>query len=61
MKPAGTYEASKQGEPRNEAKDDPPTGGTTRRGGKQPTPTTGDCVFVSTCRERYRDDDTEAV
>lgn len=69
MRTAGnTYEASKQDEPRDgprgEARNE--TRGETLQGHdetreKQPTPTTGDCVFVSTCRERYRDDDTEAV
>ena len=65
----GAYEASKQDEPRDEPRDgtkngpsgETPTRGMIRRGGKQPTPTTGDCVFVSTCRERDENDGTEAV
>lgn len=65
MRTAWAYEASKQDGPRGGAKNKA-RGETLRRhdetrGGKQPTPTTGDCVFVSTCRERNENDGTEAV
>lgn len=59
-----TYEASKQDGPRSEARNE--TRGETLQGhdetkGQTANTAAGDCVFVSTCRERDRGGGTEAV
>lgn len=65
MRTAWAYKASKQDGPRGGAKNEA-RGETLRRhdetrGGKQPTPTTGDCVFIFTSRERDESEGDKAV